>query len=205
MIQHQERLSNEVVVACLKQEYDEKLFRHLLTRFEPLLRHLYQYYFVNQQRLYDYEDWYQEASWTLIKSIRHYQAGRGYFSAYYKLALKCRGENILRDQLSDKRVVQRHCLSLQLQDVALYEEHEYLVLATHCYDRRCMDPGDTVVIHETATYYYQSLSIWELEVLQAFLAGCDMRQFAVIAGKQLRSCQSALDRCRRKLIEYTEL
>ncbi|WP_054725284.1 RNA polymerase sigma factor [Paucilactobacillus hokkaidonensis] len=165
---------------------DSVSFTALFERYLPLVHKFgRQYYFQDIDR----EDWEQEARIVMLKTIRCYkeelQVDFGYF---YKLNLKHRAFDIIRQENASKRIHEEKRVNLEVEDI-----HESLVDYHQC------PPDDCIMCHEQLKAFIAQCSPFETNVFRLIHSGLSQEMTAQKLHCDSRKITGALDRCQKKL------
>ncbi|WP_164512655.1 RNA polymerase sigma factor [Loigolactobacillus iwatensis] len=163
----------------------------LFKKYLPLLKSLQHRYYL---RLYDYDDWCQEARLICYHSAQQYDHNSHLsFGRFYQMQLQHHIINLIRRQLAQKRQVDR--LQIPVEQVDL--ENAYLKKSL----LRPL-PSDWATINCDLIQYWQSLSKFEQRVMLLVLESTEIPAIA----KQIACTESqvncAIARCRTKLRRY---
>jgi len=173
----------ELITAVLNRDSDalEILFKTYL----PMIYHTYAPYYI---RLFEHEDWLQEARLVCFETCQRYDCHCGKsFGGFYKLRFQHHIDNLLRKELAQKRRI----------------DHQALLCA-QCPEKRA--------VGENSAAYYQSQTM--LMAYLEHLSPFELMSFRVLSGTLAidQACQQfdctlaqlerGQSRCRTKLKQY---
>jgi len=153
----------------------------------------------------DSEDLIQEGMMGLLAAIREYNPeGGASFRTYSELCIRRRLYSAIRSANGRRNVSLDDCLSLDSQ---LFDENQaHAAYALHDAFRR--GPEDLLIDKEGTDEFYKRfikyLSRFEANILSLYLSGLSYREMARKAGKQEKSVDNAVQRIRRKLVQYIQ-
>ena len=171
----------------LQSEMDEKQFEELFRRYQPLVRKLWQRYFVPDL---EFADWEQEARLVLLKVVKSYLGTTpGQFSGFLKQSLVNRILDFYRARQATKRIPAGLMASLT-ED-----------FSDSLRDKRMGQPDEISFCQQSFHELVCECSSFEREVLYAIHQGYSTGELAVELGCSKRKIQSALSRTRIKLLK----
>ena len=164
----------------------DKEFQALFNQYWPLVRRLWQEYYVADLEL---EDWHQEAEMVLIRVLERYRGGSmNSFAGFYKQSLINRLLDLYRARQAYKRIPASQLSSLGDEDANL------LV------DGRRNRPEDIVYCQKCLENFMQQCSTFERQVIILLHQGDSIADLESKLNCDERKIRSALTRGRRKLI-----
>ncbi len=164
----------------------DKEFQALFKQYWPLVRRLWQEYYVADLEL---DDWHQEAEIVLVRVLKGYRGGSMIkFAGFYKQSLINRLLDLYRARQACKRIPASQLSSLGDEDANL------LVDGHH--DR----PEDIVYCQKCLAAFMQRCSNLERQVIILLHQGASIAEIEEKLGCDERKIRSALTRSRRKLI-----
>lgn len=165
---------------------DSVSFTALFDRYLPLVHKMGRHYYFQDV---DQEDWEQEARIVMLKTIRCYKACLQVdFGYYYKVNLKHRAFDIIRQENASKRVHEGNRINLEAEGF-----QESLIDYHQC------PPDDFTLCHEKMKEFLAQCSPFEIEVFRLVHSGCSQELAAQKLDCNCRKIMSALDRCQKKL------
>lgn len=174
----------------LQSEMDEEQFEELFRRYRPLVRKLWQRYFVPDL---EFADWEQEARLVLLKVVKSYRGTTpGQFSGFLKQSLVNRILDFYRARQATKRIPAGLMASLT-ED-----------FSDSLRDKRRGQPDEISFCQQSFHELVCECSIFEREVLYAIHQGYSTSELAIELGCSKRKIQSALSRTRIKLLKIME-
>lgn len=171
-------------------ELNDERFERLFRQYLPLVRRVWQRYFVPGLEL---ADWEQEARLVLIRVVRAYRGSSvGQFSGFYKQSLVNRILDLYRARQAHKRIP-AGCLA------SLTNDYAELLL-----DPRQAKPDDIIYCKYCIQELLKNCSEFERTVLVSYQAGYSVNELALQFNCSKRKIQSAMSRSRAKLIRILE-
>lgn len=168
-------------------EFREDQFQQLFFKYQPLVLHLKQYYYL---RDFDHDDWLQESRIALLKATKTYDPHRQTtFGVYYKRILKNHFCSLVRKQEAQKRKAQTYAIYL---DERYQDSDPQLFMETANYEQE-------MIICETLENTQPILSKRESKVFREYVLGKEIEELAEELAETPSTVKSALDRSRRKL------
>lgn len=165
---------------------DSVSFTALFDRYLPLVHKMGRHFYFQDV---DQEDWEQEARIVMLKTIRCYKASlQVNFGYYYKVNLKHRAYDIIRQENAAKRVREENRVNLEAEGF-----HESLIDYHQC------PPDDWTLCHEKMKEFLARCSPFEIEVFRLVHSGYSQELVAQKLNCNCRKITSALDRCQKKL------
>ena len=166
---------------------DSQGFTKLLNCYRPMIRRLWQQYYIPGLEL---EDWRQEAELVLVRVLRSYH-GRSLsqLGGFYKQSLINRLLDLRRSRQASKRIPPEQLASLGA------------VKAEQLTDLNCTIPDEEAYCQACLMNFAKSCSPFELQVVLLKHQGQNRREIAQQLGCTERQIQAALSRCRRKLLK----
>lgn len=187
-----QRETGEVKENLQKQQerIDEKQFEELFRRYQPLVRKLWQRYFVPDL---EFADWEQEARLVMLKVVKSYRGTTpGQFSGFLKQSLINRILDFYRARQATKRIPAGLMASLT-ED-----------FSDSLRDKRWGQPDEISFCQRSFHKLVCECSHFEREVLYAIHQGYSTGEAANKMGCSKRKIQSALSRTRIKLLKIME-
>ncbi|WP_267202110.1 sigma-70 family RNA polymerase sigma factor [Limosilactobacillus kribbianus] len=166
---------------------DSQGFTKLLDCYRPMIRHLWQQYYIPELEL---KDWRQEAELVLVRVLRSYH-GRSLsqLGGFYKQSLINRLLDLRRSRQAGKRIPPEQLASLGMVKAELLT------------DLNCTDPDEEAYCQACLRNFAKNCSPFELQVVMLKHQGQNRREIAQQLGYTERQIQAALSRCRRKLMK----
>ncbi|WP_461240772.1 sigma-70 family RNA polymerase sigma factor [Paucilactobacillus sp. N302-9] len=163
-------------------------FAELFERYTPLVAKYHrQYHFQH----IDKDDWYQEARIVLLKTCRRYKKENGvHFAYYFKMNLRNRVFDLIRQENAKKRVKDSQQVSLE-QD----EEKQAEILVDTCH---CM-PDERLFCDDQMQEFLTHCSRFEKAVFSLLSSGYLPEKIANVLKCEPTKVKRAIDRCRWKL------
>lgn len=162
-------------------------FEKLYHRYWPLVRRLWQQYKVDEL---EFADWEQEAQIVMLEVVRLYNhQGPRMFSCFFKQSLTNRIRDLQRQAKAHKRIPADRLYIL---------DDDY---ANSLTDYLHQAPDEVIYCHQSLVELVDHCSNFEKEVLYYLHCGHSIAEITVLLGCSKRSIQSALNRCRLKLIQ----
>ena len=191
--------SPEQLVALIQQGHP-MYFEELFFRFLPLVKKFNKTYYL---RFFEQEDFWQEARMVLHKAVQAYAPEKGLqFASFYKLTLKHHIFSLIRKESAVKRKIDKGAVSL---DAIL--ENQYSNHTEHSFEGAAsmhFSPEEIVMVKESASGYFESLSEFEQAVFVRFLKGFTFQTIAEEFDCDVTSIKNAYDRCHRKMRRLLE-
>lgn len=172
---------------------DSVAIEHLCYQYRPVLHHLRQLYWL---RLYDDDDWGQEARWACYLAAKEYDTRYHLtFGRFYQTRLKHRIITLLRRQFAVKRRCDRYAVRYRnLENIAdrhrSLQQTETMAMAT---------------LKADIALYYEQLSKFERQVFYCILhyhSNAEIAQHLACSEDQV---YGAASRCRLKMRLYMTL
>ncbi|MGN1280236.1 MAG: RNA polymerase sigma factor [Limosilactobacillus sp.] len=164
----------------------DKEFQILFNQYWPLVRRLWQEYYVADLEL---DDWQQEAEVVLMKVLEKYRGTSALkFAGFYKQSLINRLLDLYRARQAGKRIPAGQLSSLGDEDANL------LV------DGHCNRPEDVVYCQKCLADFMHRCSTFERQVIVLLHQGASIKELESELDCDERKIRSALTRSRRKLI-----
>lgn len=183
---HKIRNQREVKILVDARAGKDKEFQALFNQYWPLVRRLWQEYYVADLEL---EDWHQEAEMVLMRVLERYRGGSmNSFAGFYKQSLINRLLDLYRARQAYKRIPASQLSSLGDEDANL------LV------DGRRNRPEDIVYCQKCLENFMQRCSTFERQVIILLHQGDSIADLESKLNCDERKIRSALTRGRRKLI-----
>lgn len=183
---HKIRNQREVKILVDARAGKDKEFQALFNQYWPLVRRLWQEYYVADPEL---EDWHQEAEMVLMRVLERYRGGSmNSFAGFYKQSLINRLLDLYRARQAYKRIPASQLSSLGDEDANL------LV------DGRRNRPEDIVYCQKCLENFMQQCSTFERQVIILLHQGDSIADLESKLNCDERKIRSALTRGRRKLI-----
>lgn len=179
-----------VVLIKQAQEKSDEALEELFHRYWPLIRRLWQQYYVAG---YELADWEQEAKVIMAEILqRDDTQNPRMFSSFLKHCLQNKIRDIRRQSLAHKRIpaTQLSSLDANCNDTIIDPLHG--------------SPDDIVYCHQSIELLLKRCSKFECRVLGYLHSGYTLAETAFYLGCSKRSVQSAIHRCRNKLIKVLE-
>ncbi|KRM29628.1 RNA polymerase sigma factor [Limosilactobacillus panis] len=167
-------------------DLSDEEFILLFRQYLPLVRRIWQHYYVPGLEL---ADWEQEAQLVLIKVIRSYTGTNdSQFGGFYKQSLVNKILDLYRARQARKRIPAGKVAPLN-DDFAeiLNDPHQ-------------IQPEDTIYCHYCIRKLMQSCSAFERTVLISYQKGYSTNELAAVLNCSKRQVQSAMSRSRQKLL-----
>lgn len=162
-------------------------FQRLFMQYWPLIRRLWQKYYVADLEL---DDWRQEARLVMLRVLATYQGqSLVQFSGFYKQSLTNRILDLYRARQARKRIPADQLASLG------NEETDTII------DLHRNRPDDIVYCQKCLEAFMKNCSDFERQVVAHLHRGDSIQQLAEAFHCNERKIRSALTRSRRKLIE----
>ena len=191
--------SPEQLVALIQQGHSMH-FEELFYRFLPLVKKFNRAYYLKSL---EQDDFWQEARMVLHKAVQSYVPEKGLqFASFYKLTLKHHIFSLIRKESAVKRRIDKGAVSL---DAIL--ENQYSNHTEHSFEgvvSMSFSPEEIVMVKESASGYFESLSDFEQAVFIRFLNGSDFLSIADELDCEVTSIKNAYDRCHRKMKRLLE-
>lgn len=166
---------------------DSECFHILFSRYHSLICKVWHQFHINGL---DLEDWEQEASLVLYKTVLLYRDREATFAWYYKLALTNRIRDIYRGQSAKKRI------PLDLQDDLTKQHVDYLLVDINS------SPEDISHYRQNYREFLQHCSELEYESFIRLTSGQKLDVIAIKLDSSPMAVRSAFARARRKFIQY---
>ncbi|MFD1318441.1 RNA polymerase subunit sigma-70 [Loigolactobacillus zhaoyuanensis] len=164
-------------------------FEHLFYLYRPMLKKIQQQYYLYQ---FDDDDWDQEARIICFRAARSYRSDtRLTFGRYYQRCLLCRIYTLLRRQNAKKRQIDRHTVSIEIDEIKRRVE-----------TKGSLQSLNWSLIRAHADDFIGQLSELEQIVFYRQLAISFEWPSTIVAEVTEAQERNALDRCRRKLKKY---
>lgn len=175
---------------CSWQTVDEQEFEDLFRQYRPLVRKLWQRFFVPDLEL---ADWEQEARLVMIRVLQSYRGTtQGQFSGFFKQSLVNRILDLYRARQANKRIPASMVASLTDDFTDLLR------------DQRWGQPDEISFCQHCFHQLVQECSGFEREVLYCIHHGYSTAEVAAEMGCSKRKVQSAMSRARNKLLKIME-
>lgn len=172
------------------QTINEQEFEELFRQYRPLVRKLWQRFFVPDLEL---ADWEQEARLVMIKVLRSYRGTtQGQFSGFSKQSLINRILDLYRARQASKRIPAGMVASLTEDFTDLLR------------DQRWGQPDEISFCQHCFHQLIRECSYFEREVLYCIHRGYSTTEVATKMGCSKRKVQSAMSRTRNKLLKIME-
>ena len=185
-LDHEKGNDKEKTLQVERQGVDEQEFVELFRRYYPLVRKLWQQFFVPELEL---ADWEQESRMVMIKVMRSYRGTTtGQFSGFLKQSLINRILDLYRARQANKRIP----AGLVAPMTDDYNE-------TLCDYRSCR-PEEVTFCQYSVQELLEECSSFVREVLICVHQGYSTTEAASQLGCSKRKVQSALSRARTKLL-----
>ena len=176
----------EVKLLVAARAGKDKEFQELFNQYWPLVRRLWQEYYVADLEL---EDWRQEAEVVLMRVLKGYRgASSTKFAGFYKQSLINRLLDLYRARQAGKRIPASQLSSLG-------DEEANLLVDGH-HDR----PEDIVYCQKCLMAFMQRCSSFERQVIILLHQRESLEELEIVLECDERKIRSALTRSRRKLI-----
>ena len=164
----------------------DREFQALFNQYWPLVRRLWQEYYVADLEL---EDWRQEAELVMMRALDRYQGGSlTRFTGFYKQSLINRLLDLYRARQAYKRIPASQLSSLGEED------GDRLVDGHH------NRPEDIIYCQFCLEAFMQRCSPFERQVISRLHQGASIKELKGQLGCDERKIRSALTRGRRKLV-----
>lgn len=181
------RISDENDLIERVSQNDSEALQILFDHYLPMVRNILTPYHL---RIYDDDDWYQEARWVCYRACCTYRSHRGsVFSSYYRCCLQNKINSILRKELALKRCSNHGCISLD-------DELQHTDLISEC------DPHESHQLNETLQEYQKSLSNYEAVCFQVLMGTISIDVLLQQTNTTVIQAQRGMDRCRIKFRRY---
>lgn len=169
---------------------DSNAFEHLFYLYRPMLKKIQQQYYLYEL---DDDDWDQEARIVCFQAAQHYRRDtRLTFGRYYQRCLLCRVYTLIRHQNAKKRQIDRHTVSLEVDDIKQRLEAEGTLQTVNWSMIRASAPDFISQLSELERFvFYRQLT-----------AGFEWTSNSDDNGITEVQVRNALERCRRKLKRY---
>ncbi|MDO4903424.1 MAG: sigma-70 family RNA polymerase sigma factor [Limosilactobacillus sp.] len=184
------KVSEEEVI--VEEQVDEQViateeFADLFHQYMPLVRKLWQFYYVADLEL---DDWIQEASMVFLKVLKSYKGEtREQLGGFFKQSLVNRILDLYRSRQANKRIPEGK-LS------ALTDDYNELVR-----DTKWGEPEDISFCQQCLRRLMEELSDFERDVLVSLHQGYTTDELAEKMNCSKRKIQSSLSRSRMKLLK----
>ena len=180
------RDKEEVRLLIAARAGKDQEFQMLFNQYWPLVRRLWQEYYVADLEL---EDWHQEAEVVMMKALDRYHGGSLIkFAGFYKQSLINRLLDLYRARQAYKRIPASRLSSLGDEDA------DRLVDGYH------NRPEDIVYCQACLTAFMRRCSPFERQVISQLHQGISIAQLELNLNCYERKIRSALTRGRRKLV-----
>ncbi|CZQ96281.1 sigma-70 family RNA polymerase sigma factor [Trichococcus ilyis] len=191
--------SPEQLVVLIQQGH-AMYFEELFYRFLPLVKKFNKVYYL---RSLEQEDFWQEARMVLHKAVQAYAPEKGLqFASFYKLTLKHHIFSLIRKESAVKRKIDKGSVSLDEILENQYSNHTEFSFEGVASTR--FSPEEIVMVKESASGYFESLSEFEQAVFVRFLKGSAFSAIAEEFDCDVTSIKNAYDRCHRKMRRLLE-
>ncbi|AYM03831.1 sigma-70 family RNA polymerase sigma factor [Levilactobacillus yiduensis] len=182
-------LSDDDLIDLLRQDLDSPALLILFERYHPVLQRIQKQYFIPG---FEQADWDQEALLILCSTVQRYQSGLSRsFGAFYRLRLRHRVFDLIRQSQALKRQLLRQSLSLEA-------EAEYF--ADTLPDQRWI-LREQLEAKEAVYQVLPRLSAVEHNVFHGLLTGQSLRTIGQEHNLTVSQVQAALHRSQAKLHE----
>lgn len=184
----------EELVGLIK-EGETVYFEELFTRFLPLVKKMNAKYYL---RFMEKDDFWQEARIVLHKAVVAYDSEKGLqFSGFFKLMLEHHVYSLIRKETALKRKIDKGAVSLdQLMENEAGSHSNRALNGTTMHQ---VSPEDVVQVRESATGYFDGLSLFEQDVFRLYLLGKEFPMIAEELDCEMTQIKNAFDRCKQKM------
>ena len=190
-------------VVVLAQETDSPALEYLLNKYKNFVRTKARSYFLIGA---DHEDIVQEGMIGLYKSIRDYKEEKlSSFRAFAELCITRQIITAIKTATRQKHIPLNSYISL---NKPIYEEDSDRTLLDVITEEGMSNPEEMIIDREDLSVIEgkigQMLSDLEKEVLVRYMEGKSYVEIASEMGRHVKSIDNALQRIKRKLLEYLE-
>ena len=152
----------------------------------------------------DEEDVVQEGMIGLLKAIRQYDPRKdASFGTFASLCITRQIISAIRSAGRDKHKALNTSVSL---NKPVERENENITLADTLKANRIENPEELLVIKDVVYYILHNggniFSVFEMQVLNEFLKGQDYDRIADKLGKNTKSVENAMQRAKKKIVDY---
>lgn len=183
---HEKERGKGAVVPENWRTVDEQEFAELFRQYYPLVRKLWQQFFIPEL---EFDDWEQEARMVTVKVMQAYRGTTaGQFSGFLKQSLINRLLDLYRARQANKRIP-ANCLSSITED-----------FSANLRDQRNGRPEEVTFCQHSMQELVGECSRFERKVLICIHQGYSTTEAADKLGCSKRKVQSALSRARGKLL-----
>lgn len=173
---------------------DMDAFSSLFDLYKPVIFNMQKRYYI---RLFDTEDWLQEGRIIFHKALLKYTPDRGAtFGAYFKLMFDNHICSLLRKQNAYKRRVD--CVTSSIEGTI----EEQGIDVWNQLDSGQPSALDLLVLWEKLEKVETIFSKLEKDVISHYLCGETLEEIASALDTPAIRVQNALDRSRRKIVQY---
>lgn len=189
-------------VALLAQNNDDAALDFLLEKYKNFVRAKARSYFLIGA---DHEDIVQEGMIGLYKAIRDFKPDKQTsFKAFAELCIKRQIITAIKTATRQKHVPLNSYISL---NKPLYDEESDRTLLD-VIEGRVTNPEELFISQEGVNHIRKQidtlLSDFEKQVLEAFLDGKSYQEIAFVLNRHVKSIDNALQRVKRKLMQFLE-
>lgn len=111
-LMYDDQTTLEEIVLSLQEDFDEELFRYLISRVKPLIRSTIAHY---DQQYIEYDDLYQECVITLHRAVLGYKVEtKAYFISYYRMRVRHHLQRLFKKYYAEKRGQGKSWLNVSL-------------------------------------------------------------------------------------------
>lgn len=182
---------------------DRALGSELISHFEGLVfSACHSFYMDGQER----EDILQEGRIGLFKALRDFQPSCGAsFTSFAVRCIRCQCISAIKSAHRCKHRILSQALSL---DVTIYEDNEHTSWLDVLVDERLSSPMQKLISYEDyercQSLFEQLFTPYDYDVFLSRLYGESYEQIAQRMGRNIKSVDNALQRCRRHLLRYID-